>query len=125
MVWGMSGVVGLQMRWEGTHTRRSARFEAPDLHFCRACELPFVVPAAVLDVVGDDRYLVELECMNCATVIVETHGEQVLEDLDRELDRQTADMQAALELWEVTRFVEDIHAFAAALQDDHVLPEDF
>ena len=47
-----------------------ARFEIPDLHFCRACDRPFVVPASVLDVVGDDRYLVELECMNCGTVVV-------------------------------------------------------
>src|SRR3954452_24199669 len=121
---GKSSVLEV-MRWEGTHSPREARFEVPDLHYCRACDRPFVVPASVLDVVGDDRYLVELECMNCGTVIVETHGEQVLEDLDRELDRQTADMHSALELWEVTRFVEEINAFATALQEDHLLPEDF
>lgn len=113
------------MRWDGTPTSRQTTFEVPDLHLCRACGRPFVVPAAVLDVVGDDRYLVELECMNCGTAVVETHGEEVLEDLDRELDRQTADMHAALALWEVTRFREDIDAFATALRDDHVLPEDF
>ena len=113
------------MRWDGTHSPRPARFEVPDLHICRGCERPFVVPAAVLDVVGPDDYLVELQCMNCGTAVVETHGEQVLEDLDRELDRQTADMQMALQLWEVSRFCEEIDAFAAALRDDHILPEDF
>ena len=113
------------MRWDGTHTPRTARFEVPDLHICRDCGRPFVVPSAVLDVVGDDDYLVELQCMNCDTVVVETHGEQVLEDLDRELDRQTADMEMALQLWEVSRFCEEIDAFAAALHGDHILPEDF
>src|SRR5881227_4185153 len=96
------------MRWEGTHTPRPGHFEVPDLHICRACDRTFVVPAAVLDVVGDDRYLVELQCTNCGFTVVDTYGEQVLEDLDRELDRQSADMEAALQLWEVTRFCEEI-----------------
>ena len=56
---------------------------------------------------------------------METHGEEVLEALDRELDRQVGDMRAALEIWQVTRQVEEIDAFARALQDDHILPEDF
>jgi hypothetical protein len=117
------------MRWDTTHThtpsRRPASFEVPDLHLCRGCGRPFVVPTAVLDVVGQDRYLMELQCTNCELVVVGTHGEQVLEDLDRELDRQRADMEAALEIWSVTRQVEEIDAFASALQDDHILPEDF
>jgi len=97
----------------------------PDLHLCRGCERPFVVPAAVLDLVGHDRYLIELQCNNCGLVVVSTHGEDVLEALDRELDCQTGDMQAALELWLVTRQIEEIEVFAAALQGDHILPEDF
>ena len=116
------------MRRDTAHTtqfRRPARFEVPDLHLCRGCERPFVVPTAVLDVVGHNQYLMELQCNNCGLVVVSTHGEEVLEALDRELDRQMADMQAALELWLVTRQLEEIDAFASALQDDHILPEDF
>jgi len=116
------------MRWDGTHTRstrRPARFEVPDLHICRACERPFVVPAAVLDVTGADEYLMELQCNNCGTVVVSSHGEEVLEALDRELDRQTRDMTSALELFAVTRQMEEIDAFAAALEAGHILPEDF
>lgn len=115
------------MRWEAhtTRSRRPAPFAVPDLHVCRGCEQPFVVPAAVLDVIGHDRYLVELQCNNCGLVVVATHCEDVLEALDRELDRQTADMQAALELWLVTRQLEEIKLFAAALEGDHLLPEDF
>ena len=116
------------MRSDATHTTpasRPARFEVPDLHICRGCDRPFVVPSAVLDVVGQDEYLMELQCLNCDLVVVSTHGEQVLEDLDRELDRQRADMQDALELMTVSRELEEIDAFVHALAGDHILPEDF
>jgi hypothetical protein len=116
------------MRWDGTHiqpAKRPVRFEVPDLHICRACERPFVVPSAVLDVTGPNEYLMELQCNNCGTVVVSTHGDEVLEALDRELDRQTRDMQSALELWTVTRQMEEIDAFASALHADLILPEDF
>jgi hypothetical protein len=117
------------MRWhpttDPTPVRPTALFEVPDLHICRGCERPFVVPTAVLDVTGDNQYLMELQCNDCGLVVVGSHGEDRLEALDRELDRQAADMRAALELWEVTRRLEEIDAFALALQDDHLLPEDF
>lgn len=116
------------MRQDVTHTsreRRPVRVALPDLHLCRTCGRPFVVPAAVLDVVGRHRYLIELQCTNCGALVVETHGEDVLEALDRELDRQTADMRTALELWQLERRREEIEAFAHALEYDHLLPEDF
>jgi hypothetical protein len=114
------------MRWDGrsAHAARPP-FELPDLHICRGCERPFVVPAAVIDVLGPDQYLMELQCTNCGMVVVGQHGEQVLEALDRELDRQTSDMRTSLELWLITRQLEEIDAFAVALRDDHILPEDF
>lgn len=114
------------MRWERTHTTSpdSWRFEVPDLHLCRGCEQPFVVPSAVLDMPGPDQYLMELQCTNCGLAVVGTHGEDVLEELDRELDRQTAGMRAALESWEISRRLEEIDAFARALDGDHLLPED-
>lgn len=83
------------------------------------------MPNAVLDVVGQNQYLMELHCANCELVVVSTHGEDVLEALDRELDRQQADMEAALELWLITRQIEEIDAFSAALHAGHILPEDF
>lgn len=100
-------------------------FEVPDLHICRGCDGAFVVPNSVLDVTPKNRYLMELQCNNCGLVVVSTHGEEVLEALDRELDRQVADMQTELEVWEVARWLEEIDAFTLALQEDHLLPEDF
>jgi hypothetical protein len=52
-----------------------------------------------------------------------TDGE--LELLDRELDRQSAAMTTALEICELSRFMDDIDAFVEALRADLVLPEDF
>ena len=116
------------MRWEGTHThpvRRPARFDVPDLHLCRGCGRPFVVPSAVLDVIAHDRYLMEMQCNNCDLIVVEAHGEDVLEALDQELDRQRTDMEVSLELFTLQCQREEIEAFAYALEQDAILPEDF
>lgn len=116
------------MSRDGTHTTTPTtepRFEAPDLHLCRSCTQPFVVPTAVLEVLDRARYRVELSCSNCGWTKIETAGEDRLEALDRELDRQTADMFAMLELWATTRQLEEIDAFARALEADLILPEDF
>jgi hypothetical protein len=110
---------------DSSNHRHAGLYEVPDLHVCRGCERPFVVPSAVLEVLADERYLMELQCANCGLVVVAVHGEEVLEALDRELDRQTADMHLALELWLVACRREEIEAFSAALRDDHILPEDF
>jgi hypothetical protein len=116
------------MNRDGAHTTprpRPARFDAPDLHLCRSCEHPFVVPTAVLEVIGRTEYRVELGCTNCGASRVAVESEERLEALDRELDRQTADMCTALELWSTSRQLEEIDAFARALHADLILPEDF
>ena len=114
------------MPTEGTPTqyRPSNVVETP-LSECRECRRQFVVPTNVLKVVTRTSYRVELSCTNCGWSHIGTHHEDELEALDRALDRQTADMQAALELWRLTREIERIDAFALALHDDHILPEDF
>src|SRR6476619_3176315 len=80
------------------------------LHECRSCRRSFVVPTNVLQVVTRTSYRVELSCTNCGWSHVGSHNEDELEALDRALDRQTADMQAALELWTLTREMERIDA---------------
>jgi hypothetical protein len=107
-----------------SHRRPIARPEA-DLHRCPACARPFVVPAAVVDVVGFDRYVVELRCANCAWTEVAVHDEEALEALDHELERDVATIEAALELCRVAEELDRIDRFATALRDDLLLPEDF
>src|SRR4051794_18892430 len=104
------------MLTEGTPTqpRLQTVVETP-LSECRACRRQFVVPTAVLKVVTRTSYRVELSCTNCGWSHIGTHHEDELEALDRALDRQTADMEAALELWRLTREIERIDAFARAL----------
>lgn len=109
---------------EGTPTTRITTTPAP-LHECPECRRPFVVPTNVLQVVARNWYRVELTCTNCEWSEITTHEEERLEELDRALDSQTADMHAALELWTLSRELEEIDAFAQALQCDLILPEDF
>jgi hypothetical protein len=108
-----------------TPTRPDALPVSTPLHECRQCRRPFIVPTNVLRVVTRTSYEVELNCSNCGWVEVSTHDEDALEALDRALDRQTAEMEAALEIWRLTREIEQIDAFARALQSDQILPEDF
>ena len=65
-----------------------------DLHICRACFEPFVVPVFLLRS-ACERFTVALQCANCATLAVGDHDEAELEALDRELDRSVAGMAAA------------------------------
>jgi len=120
------------MRWNASHgfepterPRRGAKIAGPDLHVCPACARTFVVPNTVLEATGPGTYLVELRCMNCAWIVVRPESEERLEALDRELDSQIADLEEMAVLLELTRVVEKIDAFAQALHDGHILPEDF
>lgn len=113
------------MPTEGTPTHMQPTPAVAPLHECRECRRPFVVPTDIVDVVSRTTYRVELTCTNCGWSQVEVHEEPELEHLDRELDRQTTQMRAALDLWTLTRTLEEIDAFARALQDDLILPEDF
>jgi hypothetical protein len=65
-----------------------------DLHICRACRKPFVVPVFLLEA-AEGRFTVALQCSNCTTLAVGEHDERELEALDRELDRSVASMTAA------------------------------
>src|SRR5215210_8008363 len=84
---------------------------------CGACGEPFVVPIEMLGVVGHWRYVVDLACTNCGWSGVEIHDESALERLDRALDRQTAQMRAAIEVLCVAHELDRIDRFARALDD--------
>lgn len=96
-----------------------------DLHTCPGCTRPFVVPRAVLMLADRQRYVVELACSNCEWWAVRIHDEIALEALDDALDRSTAQMHAAVEEAELAEELERIDNFAAALQENLILPEDF
>lgn len=95
------------------------------LHLCRACERPFVVPVCVVDLLDGDRAVVELHCTNCDRTVLGVHSDASLEALDRELDATTQEMHESLALLKYVRELQRIGEFAAALERDLILPEDF
>jgi hypothetical protein len=95
------------------------------LHVCPACERPFVVPLAVLEVMPDGRFPVVLACRNCDWHDAGAYADEDLAALDYALDGITASMEDALEQMTIATELERIEAFAAALDADGILPEDF
>ena len=97
-----------------------------DLDVCVACQRTFVVPSAILEVVPNERrYTVELTCNNCGHSRVGTYTEDSMEQLDRALDRDQAELERTAERIYRENMQTDIERFVAALQDDLILPEDF
>ena len=95
------------------------------LHVCTGCHRPFVVPVSIVDLIDRDRAVVELHCTNCDRTVLGVHDDDALAELDRELDQTTQSMWEALELLTFVDELERIEAFAHALRDDLILPEDF
>lgn len=94
-------------------------------HLCRVCQRPFLTPLSIVPLVSQEAYVVEMQCTNCEDATVTLLDEHQMEQLDRELDRQSgrlrhtlAELKLADELDEIDRFVEALHA-------GHILPEDF
>jgi ribosomal protein S27AE len=102
----------------------SARFTT-DLRVCPACRQPFVAPREIMAVHDDGQLLVELACANCGWSSIEVHDAMKMVTLERALDRDSAQIEAAAEALAVTLELERIDRFAHALHHDHVLPEDF
>jgi hypothetical protein len=97
-----------------------------DLHVCRACWRPFVVPEAIVSAPdGAEGVVAELRCTNCGWTHTGLYPTVAVEDLDRELDLTEREMRATLEICELGDELERIDQFAAALQADLILPEDF
>jgi hypothetical protein len=95
------------------------------LHICDACRRDFIVPVSVLELIDNDRCLVELSCTNCGTSSLGTHDDRSLMELDRHLDEAQDQMREAIAVFEIADELERLDRFVRALRDDHILPEDF
>jgi hypothetical protein len=95
------------------------------LRTCASCHQPFVAPREVLASHRDGRHVVELQCANCGWTSIQLHDDTELVALDRALDRDSAQIEAAAEALAMTLELERIERFAHALRDGHILPEDF
>jgi hypothetical protein len=95
------------------------------LETCTSCGEPFVVPVALLDLVDEGLYLLALHCKNCDRLSTGVHEDAELEALEKANERAEAEMQSALEIVSVARFIDDVGDFTRALEANVVLPEDF
>jgi hypothetical protein len=95
------------------------------LETCAACGKPFVVPVALLDLVDEGLYLLALHCKNCDRLSTGIHEDAELEALERANEVAESQMQSALEIVSVARFIDDLGEFTRALEANVVLPEDF
>jgi hypothetical protein len=107
--------------------RRLSEHTVPacELRSCPACHQPFVAPREVLASHDDGHVVVELQCANCGWAAVQLRDALELVALDRALDRDSAQIEAAAEALALTLELERIDRFALALHDGHILPEDF
>jgi hypothetical protein len=99
--------------------------DPPGLHLCPDCELPFVVPGEVHEVVGAAGVKLDLTCNNCGWATTAVHHDHELTALDLQLDRSFADLLWTLEVVWTANEEAAIGRFAAALAAGAILPEDF
>jgi hypothetical protein len=99
--------------------------DPPGLHVCPACQLPFVLPGHVREVVGSDRVRLDLDCVNCGWTETSVRHDRELVSLDMHLDRSYADLLWTLEVVWIANEESAIERFTSALDADAILPEDF
>jgi hypothetical protein len=95
------------------------------LEMCVACHRPFVVPVALLDMVDEGLYLLALHCKNCDTLTTGIVEDEALEAMEFANDAAVEEMESALEIVSIARFIDELGNFTAALETNSVLPEDF
>jgi hypothetical protein len=98
--------------------------ETTGLETCTACHRPFVRPVALLDLVDEGLYLLALHCVNCDRLSVGIHEDAEVEQLERDEALAISEIEAALEVIEVSRFIDELNQFRRALDAGLVLPED-
>jgi radical SAM superfamily enzyme YgiQ (UPF0313 family) len=98
--------------------------EVAGLEHCPACHRPFVVPIALLDLVDEGLYLLALHCKNCDRLSVGIHEDAELERLEHHDAITITQIEAAIDVVEVARFIDDLDGFTRALESGLVLPED-
>jgi hypothetical protein len=98
--------------------------EATDLHVCGRCESQLVLPVE-WEEAGTTHWEVTLRCPNCEWSGTGVYEQDVVERFDEELDRGTECLVRDLKRLMTANMEEEIERFIDALENDHLLPEDF
>ena len=94
------------------------------LHVCPTCESELVQPTDWTEG-SDDRWELSLECPNCWWHGEGTFDRDAVAELEDQLDNGLTSMLDDLRRLTQANMADQIDRFAAALQSDLILPEDF
>jgi hypothetical protein len=94
------------------------------LHICPACDSDLVQPVAWAEAT-DGRWELMLGCPNCHWACEGTYTEDEVLALEDELDQGLEDMLSDLQRLAQANMADEIERFSAALDGNHILPEDF
>jgi hypothetical protein len=105
------------------------RFSAEDgfadgLHTCPECSSTLVQPVQWGETTGGS-WVLTLHCPNCDWITEGVFNQEQVDKFEEQLDSGLADMLDDLRRLAHANMTEEIDRFAAALQTDLILPEDF
>jgi hypothetical protein len=109
---------------ETTAAPRHTAEPADDLHLCGTCESELVYPVD-WDEASDTHWEVTLRCPNCEWSGTGVFEQDIVERFDEELDRGTEALVRDLKRLMQANMEDEIERFVSALQDGHIVPEDF
>jgi RNase P subunit RPR2 len=95
-----------------------------ELHVCPCCASRLVYPAEWAEVIPHG-WNVTLRCPNCQWTQRAVYTQWNLERFDEELARGTETIAREPKRMAYVNMSEEIDRFVAALNSDHILPEDF
>jgi hypothetical protein len=95
-----------------------------DLHVCGACESELVYPVD-WEEASDTHWEVTLRCPNCEWSGTGVFEQDIVERFDEQLDRGTEALVRDLKRLMQANMEDEIERFVSALQDGHIVPEDF
>jgi hypothetical protein len=98
--------------------------EERHLHLCTACESNLVYPVQ-WEEADESHWHITLRCPNCELAEDGVFGQTQCDDFDDELERGTDALTRDYKRLMTANLSEEIDRFAAALDADAVLPEDF
>jgi hypothetical protein len=107
--------------------RFDGRTEAPaheGLHLCQDCESELVQPVD-WQATTNDRWELTLYCPNCDWSCCGIYSHEQVEGLEEQLDLGVEAIVRDLKRLTSANMADEIERFAAALEADLILPEDF
>ncbi len=95
-----------------------------DMHVCGGCTSQLVYPID-WEEAGSTHWEVTLRCPECEWSGTGVFGQAAVERFDEELDRGTETLVRDFMRLVQAHMEEDVERFVAALEADHIVPEDF